>query len=571
MGKEKKSKSENEKKQTPFYYETIGFISIIIVIVVFGRLGKIGSFLTITFMIIFGDWYWLFVLIVLIFGIVNILTHKSFNFKNQRFVGFVILCIGLTVVSHFSVHKIVINRNQGYFTETLNHYLLFLKTQNYNYVLGGGIVGGAIFFILYYLLGIVGVLLISMIIIVLGLTMVLNKSLVDIFNYSLGKFKKFKTISKNFNNYFKYEIGKVKVKPIVDIYSKNKMVSLKLFDNYQHEMNYSFQEKHSLEVKSLIISVLNNMNIEYREIAIKISYAITTFKYYFYNQFDIKSLNDKLSDLLDEKIYISRFNNSVIIEVANKYVSLLSVKNLLSKQSILNNYLMPFGINTENEIEEIDMAKESNLLIVGEENSGIRNFIYYFVCSLFTKINISNYEIDLYDPIGEFKHLQLFKKINNVNVIDFCNDVIKDIEERTETIKKHKVQTIDEFNKVLENDGQELMKRKYVIFNYNDFENNRIIEDKLMYIMQMGHFCGVIFIIICRKPKSISNVIISTAKIKLCFKLGTVKDSIYMLSDPKAFYLDNKGEAILLYRENQTRIQTPIITDNEIEKVIKSF
>lgn len=571
MGKDKKLKSDNEKKQTPFYYETIGFISIIIVIIVFGRLGKIGSFLTITFMIIFGDWYWLYVLMILIFGVTNILTHKSFNFKNQRFVGFVILCMGLSVISHFGVHKIVVNRNLGYLQETINHYLLFLKTRNYNYVLGGGILGGSIFFIIYYLLGIVGVLLVSGIIIVLGTTMLLNKSLVDIFNFIVSKMKKFKSLTKNFNNYFKYEIGKVKEKPVIDIYSKSKVVNLKVYDNYQHEMNYSFQEKHSIELKSLIVSVLNNLNIEYREIGIKVSYAITTFKYYFYNQFDIKVINDKLSDLLEEKVYVSRFNNSVFIEISNKYVSLLSVKNLLSKQAMLNTYIFPFGINTENEMEEIDMAKESNLLIVGEENSGIRNFIYYFVCALFSKVNVSNYEIDLYDPNGDFKHLQLFKRVSNINVVDFCNDVIKEIETRTETIKKNKVQTIDEYNKILENDGQALMKRKYVIFNYHDYENNRMIEDKLMYIMQMGHFCGVIFIIICRKPKTISNVIISTAKIKLCFKLGSVKDSIYMLSDPKAHYLDNKGEAILLYRENQTRIQTPIITDNEIDKVIKSF
>ena len=51
-------------------------------------------------------------------------------------------------------------------------------------------------------------------------------------------------------------------------------------------MNFSFQEKQCLEVKSLIVSVFNNFNIEFREIDSKVSYAISTFKYYIYTNFD---------------------------------------------------------------------------------------------------------------------------------------------------------------------------------------------------------------------------------------------------------------------------------------------
>jgi len=575
MAKDKKMKIEETKKETPFYYETIGFLAIIFVVIIFGELGIVGRYLTIFFMLIFGDWYWLIVLYILFFGLSNILTHDAFDFKNQRFLGYLICSLGLIIISHNSLHKALITdtSDQSYFSLTWGHYRNFLAIANNEMytTLGGGIVGGFIYFIVYYLLGSVGIVLVTVIVILLGFSMLIDKSIVDIVKYIISKVRSLKDFTGSFNRFFKYEIGRDKSKPEIDIYSKNKVISMKVLDIYQNEMNMSFQDKQSFELKSLIISVFNNFNIEFREIDLKVSYAVTTFKYFIYTNFDFEKLVEKLRDLIEEKVIVSRYNNNIKIEVNNKYVSLLTARNTLMKQSILNNYNQPLGVNSENELEELDISRDGNILIIGRENSGIRNFIYYFICALFIKISIANYEFDLFDDENSFSHFTLFKNVDSGNVLEYLNSVIETIDSRIKLIKDHEYDNINEFNKAQELEDKEIMKRKYIIFNYQDNENKKLIEDKLMYIIQMGRLCGVNIIIICRDVNLISNIILSIIYVKLIFKLNEIKDSIKILNDGKARYLDNKGEAIILRKDKEVRIQTPLITEEEINKVIKQF
>lgn len=573
MSKEKKLKSDNEKKETPFFYETIGFLFIIIVIIIFGELGKIGLILNIFFMVLFGDWYWLIVLFILFFGLSNIFTHHRFNFKNQRYIGYLVCSFGLIVLSHFSIHNAVVNSNinQSYIAVTWNHYRNFISMPYSGVPLGGGILGGFSFFILYYLLGVVGVSLVSVIIIILGFTMIINTSLVDIIKYLISRIKNLRKFTWSFNEFFRYEVGKKKVKEKVDIYIKDKLIHIKNLDTYQNEMNFSFQEKQSFELKSLMVSIFNNLNIEYREIEIIVSFAVTTFKYFIYSNYNHEALLDKLRSLIEEKVFISRFNNNLTIEVNNKYISLLTAKNLLMRQSILSNYLQVIGINTDNEIEEVDFARDGNFLIFGKENVGIRNFIYYLISSLFIKVKISNYEFELFDESNSFENLDLFRKTCHIDTLLYLNSVIEDIDEKNRNIKKHEFHSIDEYNKAQEIENKEQMRRKFIVFNYTTHENKKVIEDKLMYIIQMGRIVGVSIIIIVRELNIIGTALISVNKNKLVFKLTENKESISLLGDNKAVYLDNKGEAIFFNKEKQIRLQTALITQEEINRIIKAF
>mgnify|MGYP000999948243 CR=1 FL=1 len=573
MSKEKKSKNDSVKKETPFFFETIGFGAIILVIIVFGELGKIGTILNVFFMVIFGDWYWLIVMFILFFGLSNIFTHKKFDFKNQRYIGYLICSLGLIVLSHFTIHRAVINANssQSYISLTWSHYRNFISIPNSVFPLGGGILGAIIFYIIYFLLGTLGVSLISIIIFILGFTMIVNRSLVEIVKYLYNKIRNIRKFTFSFNEFFRYEIGKKKVKEKVDIYTNDKLINIKNLDTYQNEMNFSFQDKESFELKSLMVSIFNTMSVEYREIDIRVSFAVTVFKYFIYSNFNYEVLLDKLQSLIEEKVFVTRYNNNISIEVNNKYVSLLTIKNLLIKQSILNNYNLVIGLNTENEIEEVDFSRDGNFLIVGKENVGIRNFIYYLICSMFIKVKIINYEFELYDEQNTFGHLDLFRYTYNNNTIDYLNKIIEEIDERTSIIKKHNFHTMDEYNKALEIEEKENIRRKFVVFNYTTTESKKVIEDKLMYIIQMGRIAGISIIIIIRDVNIMGSVLVSVIKNKLIFKLNDNKESVNLLGDNRSTYLDNKGEAIFFNKEKQIRLQTALVSDEEINRILKAF
>ena len=71
--------SNENRQETLFYFEAIGFLLLIFCAVIIAKLGTLGFYLTIFFKILFGDWYLLFVFILLIIGLSNILNHKSIN------------------------------------------------------------------------------------------------------------------------------------------------------------------------------------------------------------------------------------------------------------------------------------------------------------------------------------------------------------------------------------------------------------------------------------------------------------------------------------------------------------
>ena len=280
MGKEKKRNvDEQEKQETTFYYELTGIIFIIFSITVLGELGKIGSFMLVLFKVAFGDWYWIIILFLLFFGFQSLLTHKSFNFKNQRFIGFVFICFSLLLFAHFPLHNYVSGQEKEYFSGTWRVYKDFIATNADTY-LGGGLIGALMFYAVYYLFGTVGVVLIGIIMIFFGVSLIINKPIIELLKIFGKGTKNIGKYAKNFNNFFKYQIGSERKKTMKrDIFSRSQQVPLKIFEEHQNVMNYNFQEKHCLEMKSLIHSVFNNLHIEYKDADMSISYKISSFRF----------------------------------------------------------------------------------------------------------------------------------------------------------------------------------------------------------------------------------------------------------------------------------------------------
>ena len=81
MAKEKKMHIEKEQKDMTFYYEIIGIITIIISLLGFARLGIVGYYIMLLFKITFGDWYFLFLFMLLLYEVRALIVHKAINIK----------------------------------------------------------------------------------------------------------------------------------------------------------------------------------------------------------------------------------------------------------------------------------------------------------------------------------------------------------------------------------------------------------------------------------------------------------------------------------------------------------
>jgi hypothetical protein len=298
------------------------------------------------------------------------------------------------------------------------------------------------------LLGKIGVILVSLIIIGLGITMLVNKSIKEIILDFAHGFKKVGGLSKNFNNFFKYEIGKKESRrKEFDILKKLNLNDFKEIDK-EEQINYLELEKTAIEYKNIIKEVLSKLRLDFKENEYHIMYAYTVFSYVVYSSFDCKMIGEHLSSLIKEELYIFKNNNNLYIEIENKKYYSYNVYDILAKQENLkDNYLIPLGFYYENEILDVDISKNGSFLICGDKFSGVKNFISYFVYAHYVKVDPSLYEFYLYDKEKEFeKFKKLFKEIYNSDINALISIIQNNIDSRYMLFRENHVKKIDNTN-----------------------------------------------------------------------------------------------------------------------------
>lgn len=577
MAKEKKRKvDEVEKKETLFYYEIIGVILIVFSTTVLGKFGRIGSFFTLLFKTCFGDWYWLFILFILFLGIYNLFLHKKFDFKSNVFIGFCFISLSILLMSHFPLHNYAAKETNNYFSKVWSIYKTYLNEKTADY-LGGGVIGAFLFYLIFYLFGKYGVILCAILIFMLGFSLFINKPIIDIFAFFTSKAKYVKKYTGNFANFFKYELGSDKRSPHKNkesIFLRNISLPIRLFDANKADASYVMQDKISGENKNLILSILNTFGVEYKFIDMKVSYKVTTYKILLYTYVDIKMLVKRLQEVIVENFFYSKINNVLTIQITNQYEQILTMNEILLKQnSLLNNYIVPIGISNCDFLIEVDIAKKPNFLIVGSENSGIKTFISAIISILFSKVLVCNYELEIFDIYNDFEKYNDIIDIKHGSILEFLDLLIDDVNSRLDTFKKFEIFSFTEYNRKIEMGllNETYMKRKIIIINHinMDKETFSFFENKIMYINQSAIKAGINVFLICRNSSIINNVVLSVFENKMFFKCEKEKFDNNIIKNDNSYYLLGNGDAILESDNETTRLQTPLITSKEIEKVIK--
>ena len=275
MAKEKQLKFEKEVKDLTFYYEIIGIISLIIPVLAFARLGVIGFYIMLIFKITFGDWYFLFLLSIFVYGLRCLLYHKPMNFKALRVIGIFLVLLGIMMLSHFPMHKYIVSfdteNTGGYLRKTIGLYLDYFKNYYDGMVVGGGILGSIFFYLFYSLFSSVGTIFMILIFVFVGVVFFTEKTIKDFLGI-FGKWgsKIFKFIKRKFIS-FKYDIVIPKTK------QKKKSINI---NELKESIGIKFEgleQTKAKELKDKISSILNSMNIFYNEINFTVGYNVTTF------------------------------------------------------------------------------------------------------------------------------------------------------------------------------------------------------------------------------------------------------------------------------------------------------
>ena len=152
MAKEKTSTIEENKKEFTFLYEVLGIVAILISLISLTRLGIVGKYGMLTFRLLFGDWYFIFLVLLAALGIYFLFVHRSLQIKNIRYLGILLILIALITLTHFSMHNFVIKLEGNELSNTFLLYLDYCKNGRSEMLVGGGIIGALLFYLSYFLL-----------------------------------------------------------------------------------------------------------------------------------------------------------------------------------------------------------------------------------------------------------------------------------------------------------------------------------------------------------------------------------------------------------------------------------
>ncbi len=272
----------------------------------------------------------------------------------------------------------------------------------------------------------------------------------------------------------------------------------------------------------------------------------------------------KKSENIDEFSFVSKMDDEkkdYIFEYKQND-NLLSVAIEEYKKQKLN-YKLPImlGLNYDNEYQFADLADLKHLILAGQTCSGksvFENAIIYTFLSLipnnikFLFSDVKRVELTPYTGIP-----QLISKVI-VEQKDFFIELEKLVEEKDRRLDSNEKYPyiIAVFDTISD----------LVLYDRQQFDS--LMEELLIN----AHKAKIHVIVSDSRPSSsvFTPTIMSLIPTKMCFATASIDDSQYIIHSDLAHYLYGKGDVLLLKQKTAqpVRLQTPWISDEEIEKLI---
>ncbi len=364
------------------------------------------------------------------------------------------------------------------------------------------------------------------------------------------------------------------------------------------------QDPSELEAnKTQIIKTLQNYDIEITRIAATVGPTVTLYEI-------VPSPGVRISRIknLEDDIALSLAalgiriiapipgKGTIGIEVPNLRKSVVSMKTLLSSDKFQNNnFSLPIAIGKkiDNENFIVDLAAMPHLLMAGATGQGKSVGINTLLVSLLYKKHPSQLKFVLVDP--KKVELSLYRIIekhflaklpgeeesiitDTKKVVYSLNALCIEMDNRYDLLKEAGCRNIKEYN-------EKFVKRKlnpqkghqylpFIILVIDEFADlimtaGKEIELPIARLAQLARAVGIHLIIATQRPSV--NIITGTIKAnfpaRIAFKVSSKIDSRTILDIGGAEQLIGKGDMLISYNGEVTRLQCAFVDTPEVDKV----
>lgn len=390
--------------------------------------------------------------------------------------------------------------------------------------------------------------------------------------------------------------------PFLDL-KDYKFPSLNLLENHGSEK--IIQDPHELEnYKNQIINTLRNYDIEIQKIFATVGPTVTLYEI-------VPAAGVRISRIknLEDDIALSLAalgiriiapipgKGTIGIEVPNIKKTVVSMKSLLSSEKFQhNNFGLPIAIGKkiDNENFIVDLTTMPHLLMAGATGQGKSVGLNAILVSLLYKKHPSQLKLVLVDP--KKVELSLYRHIENhflaklpgeedaiitdtKKVINTLNALCIEMDNRYDLLKEAGCRNLREYNeKFVARKLSPLKGHQYlpfIVLVIDEFADlimtaGKEIEMPIARLAQLARAVGIHLIIATQRPSV--NIITGTIKAnfpaRIAFKVSSKIDSRTILDIGGAEQLIGKGDMLISYNGELTRLQCAFVDTPEVDEIV---
>ena len=523
-----------------------------------GRVGVLGSYLSLFLAFLVGDYSTFLLCIILVSTVLNILFKKQIDVHHIFFIGAIFILLGLLMLTHIGLYDSLGMDNKNILAKTLNLYKHYLKVYEMSYSCGGGLIGGALLQVACLLTGKIGGAIIGVALILIGISYFTNVKLFSIF--SGGKitlvFKKgMEFIGKYFKN--------IKIPTKERIHHKR--ITINDLEDVEVESNFVLQNEINKEKFEDFKRYIKENKIFFLLDGYYTSYSSSRFvlKFAKINDLDLKVINN----YFNRQAFLIKNVNEYYLDYPNQFRKLLTLKNMLSNLRKEDIPLLK-DVNGKNVVFDYNSGK--NIVVVGDENSGVKTCIKSLLTSFVIK-GINHSDIYFYDFNEEFKILansNIYYVFDEKGAFNSLDELFNEYERRLEVLKYFNSENIIEVNNQIKRNNLNinLLTPIVHIFNIDLVNASETLLSKLIYAIRFSGKVGINIIVVARNKNELSKLELNRMDI-LCFNINDITTSVKLFGSDMALRLMKKGDVLLRMDNIIYHGQTPYISTSDFEKI----
>ena len=278
--------------------------------------------------------------------------------------------------------------------------------------------------------------------------------------------------------------------------------------------------------------------------------------------------------------------STIGIELPNKVNSAVSFREILSKlpepneKSIL---AVGLGKDIMGSVKWAEINATPHLLIAGATGSGKSVCINCIIASILMRTRPDEVKLVMVDPkkvelsmYNGVPHLLTPVVTDPKKASIALKNIVREMEKRYQIFEDTKCKNIGAYNKMCET-NTDYVKMPYIVFIIDELADLMLVaakdvEDSIMRITQMARAAGIHLIVATQRPSTdvITGVVKANIPSRISFAVSSSIDSRTILDQTGAEKLLGKGDMLFkpMGENVPIRIQGAYVSDEELQKIV---